>query len=163
SRVRVLALKKAEQGEEIIVRLVEIDGKAASDVHLTFAAPLASAREMNAQEMPLGAAKTTNGELVTSFTPYQLHTFALKLAAPIKTVSASQSRPLALAYDASVATFTGKPSEGCFDCFLDEPTASQGKALPAEMLPASIEYAGIHFTLAAPGKPNAVSAHGQAI
>jgi alpha-mannosidase len=159
----VLALKKAEQGQELIVRLVETDGKAAADVHLTFAAPLVSAREVNGQEMPLGPAKTANGQLVTSFSPYQVRTFALKLVAPAKTVPAPQSRPLPLKYDASVATFTGKPSEGCFDCFLDEPTAPQGRALPAEMLPASIEYAGIHFNLAAPGKPNAMSAHGQAI
>src|SRR5205807_6210464 len=39
SRVRVLALKKAEQGSEMVVRLVELDGKAAPDVHLSFAAP----------------------------------------------------------------------------------------------------------------------------
>src|SRR5260370_1583364 len=31
------------------------------------------------------------------------------------------------------------------------------------MLPASIESAGVHFKFAAPGKPNAGSAHGQAI
>jgi alpha-mannosidase len=163
SRVRVLALKKAEQGEETIVRLVELDGKAASDVHLAFAGPLIGAREVNGQEMPLGPAKTANGELVTSFSPYQLHTFSLKLAAPARKVTAPESRPLALAYDASVATSAGKPAEGCFDCFLDEPTAPQGRALPAEMLPTSIEYAGIHFKLAAPGKLNAMSAHGQAV
>jgi alpha-mannosidase len=163
SRLRVSALKKAEQGEEMIVRLVEIDGKPAPNIRLTFSAPLVSAREVNGQEMPLGPAKIMNRELVTSFAPYQLRTFALKLAAPAKKVTAPESRPLTLAYDASVATFAGKPSEGCFDCFLDEPTAPQGRALPAEMLPASIEYAGIHFKLAAPGRPNAMSAHGQVI
>ncbi len=163
SRVRVLALKKAEQSGEVIVRLVEVDGKAAPDVHLKFAAPVASAREVNGQEMPVGIATTTHGELVASFTPYQLHTFALKLAPAAKTVAAPQSLPLTLAYDTSVASFEAKPSDGCFDCVLDEPTAPQGKALPAEMLPASLEYSGVRFHLAAPGKPNAISAKGQTI
>jgi alpha-mannosidase len=163
TRVRVLALKKAEQSDEIVVRLVEIDGNPASDVHLKFAAPVVSAREVNGQEAPLGPAKTVGGELVTAFTPFQLHTFALKLAPAQKPVTALKSQAMTLAYDTSVATFEDKPSQGCFDCLLDEPTAPQGKALPAEMLPPAIEYAGIRFSLAAPGKPNAASAHGQTI
>jgi len=36
SRVRVLALKKAELSDEAIVRLVELDGKAAPDVQIAF-------------------------------------------------------------------------------------------------------------------------------
>ena len=39
SRVRVLALKKAEESDEVIVRLVEVDGKRASDVRVTFGLP----------------------------------------------------------------------------------------------------------------------------
>src|SRR2546425_1115210 len=85
SRVRVLALKKAEESDEVIVRLVEIDGKAAQSVRVTFAAPVAAAREVNGQEMPLGAATVAKGELVTSSGPYQLRTFAVKLVpAPAK-------------------------------------------------------------------------------
>ena len=37
-RIRVLALKKAEQGDEIIVRLVELDGKPHPDVRVQFPA-----------------------------------------------------------------------------------------------------------------------------
>jgi alpha-mannosidase len=39
-RVRVLALKKAELTDEVIVRLVETDGVAADNVHLTFMSPV---------------------------------------------------------------------------------------------------------------------------
>jgi len=163
SRVRVLALKKAEEGNDVIVRLVEVDGKTAPDVHLAFAAPVITAREVDGQEMPSGAARTANGELVTSFTPYQLHTFALKLAPATQKVAGPKSQPLALAYDASVATLEDRPSQGCFDCFGDEPTSTQGKALPAEMLPAQLEFGGIQFQLGPTGKRNAVSARGQTI
>ena len=40
SRIRVLALKKAEDSDEIIVRMVELDGKAEPDVRVSFAAPV---------------------------------------------------------------------------------------------------------------------------
>src|SRR5262249_7740381 len=74
SRIRVLAVKKAERTDEMIVRLVEIDGKEAQNVHLTFAAPVIAAREVDGQEQPAGPATIKAGEVVTSFTPFQLHT-----------------------------------------------------------------------------------------
>ena len=52
SRIRVLALKKAEDSDEIILRMVELDGKPAQDVRVSFAGPVAAAREVNAQEQP---------------------------------------------------------------------------------------------------------------
>jgi alpha-mannosidase len=163
--VRVLALKKAEHSDEIILRVVEMSGARESNVHITFASPVAAIREVNAQELPLGKPGVAQHQLVTSFSPYELHTFALKLSPSGQKLSPPQSQPLQLDYDVSVATLEGKPAEGCFDCQLSDPTAPQGKALPAEMLPASIDYAGVRFNLAsaASAKPNAVSAHGQAI
>jgi len=80
SRVRVLALKKAEESDEVIVRLVELDGKNADDVRLKFAAPVLAAREVNGQELPLGKATVTNGEIVTTLKPFQLRTFAVSLS-----------------------------------------------------------------------------------
>src|SRR5262249_36173508 len=102
--------------------------------------------------------------LVTSFTAYQPRTFALKLAPPASKLPEPVSQPVELTYDASVATFDGKPAEGCFDCNSNVQDAPQGEALPAEMLPSDIAYAGIHFHLAPGGKgPNAVTARGQTI
>src|SRR5262249_48316502 len=70
-RLRVLALKKAERSQEIIVRLVEMDGQKQPDVQIKFAAPVVAAREVDGQEMPLGEAKVSQGALVASFEPYQ--------------------------------------------------------------------------------------------
>lgn len=164
-RVRVLALKKAEQSDEIVLRVVEIDGKPAQDVHIAFASPIVSARVVNAQEQPIGSASVTNGELVTSLGPNEPRTFVLKLAPAPTKVIAPRSQPVPLSYDASVAAREGHPAEGCFDCSLERPTAPQGKALPAEMLPGRIDYAGIRFDLASAtsGEPNAMTAHGQTI
>lgn len=165
SRIRVLALKRAERTDEIIVRLVEVDGKEAPNVHLAFAAPAIAAREVDGQEQPVGPTTVKAGEVVTSFTPFQLHTFALRLAPPARRVPAPQAQQVALNYDSSVATREGRPADGCFDCSLERPTAPQGKALPAEMLPRVIDYAGIRFNLApaGTGEPDAVTPHGQTI
>ncbi|HEV2992551.1 MAG TPA: glycoside hydrolase family 38 C-terminal domain-containing protein [Candidatus Angelobacter sp.] len=160
SRVRVLATKKAEQSDEIVVRVVELDGKPAQDVHITFAAPIMSAREINAQELPIeggGKAALAKGSLTTNLGAYQPRTFAVKLAAPQKKMAAPRSQPVSLSYDLAAASTDGSKSSGGFD--------AQGNALPAEMLPRDVAYAGIHFQLAPAqdGKPNAVAAKGQTI
>ncbi len=164
-RVRLMALKKAETGDEAIVRLVEMDGKSAPNVRISFAPPIVAAREVNGQEQPVGPATVKDGSLVASFSPYQLHTFAVKLAPPKTHVAPPVSRPVTLKYDASVVTDDGKPAEGCFDCNPNNQNASQGKALAAEMLPTSVDYSGIQFHLspAGGGKLDAMTARGQTI
>jgi alpha-mannosidase len=158
SRIRVLALKKAEDSDEIILRMVELDGKAAPDVRVSFAAPVVAAREVNAQEQPLGPSTIRDGALATSFTPYQPRTFALRLASSSTKLTSVQSQPVTLAYDLAVATNDDtKTAGGGFD--------DRGNALPAEMLPARIAYHGVEFNLAPAktGSPNAVVAKGQTI
>jgi alpha-mannosidase len=163
-RIRVLATKKAENSDEWIVRLVEIDGKRADDVRVSFAGPISSAREVNGQEQPLASATVTKGELVTAFTPYQVRSFAVKLAASTANLTTTQSQPVNLDYDLSVASRDGRPADGSFDVWPNNQNASQGKALPAELLPQEISYAGVRFRLAAgAGKPNAVVPRGQTI
>jgi alpha-mannosidase len=87
------------------------------------------------------------------------------LAVASSKAAATQSRPVTLAYDASVTTPDGKPAEGGFDVDLNAPSASQGQALPADMLPHDVDYGGIHFILApaGTGKPDAMTARGQTI
>ncbi len=63
SRIRVMALKKAEQGDEVILRLVELDGKPQPNVRVSFSAPISNAREVNGQEQPLGPATLSDGVL----------------------------------------------------------------------------------------------------
>jgi alpha-mannosidase len=165
SRVRLMALKKAEASDEVIVRLVEMSGKDEPDVRISFASPVVEAREVNGQEQPVGPATVEGGALVASFRAYQPRTFAVKLAPPRARLAPPVSLPVTLRYDASVATDDGKPAEGCFDCNFNHQNAPQGKALAAEMLPASLDYAGIHFRLAPAGggRLDAVTARGQTI
>jgi alpha-mannosidase len=139
-RIRLLALKKAEQSDEIIVRVVELDGKPQTNVKVSFAAPIASAREVNGQEQPVGAATVSGGALVASFTAYQPRTFAVKLAAARARVAGVRSTPVSLKYDLAVASNDGAHSADGFD--------GKGNALPAEMLPAQITFNDVEFRLA---------------
>ncbi|HEY4763788.1 MAG TPA: glycoside hydrolase family 38 C-terminal domain-containing protein [Candidatus Sulfotelmatobacter sp.] len=157
SRIRVLALKKAEHGDEVIVRLVELDGEPQRDVGISFDSPISAAREVNGQEQPVGAATVNGGSLVTSFTAYQPRTFALRLAAPHTAIAPVHSVPVTLHYDLATASDDGTKSESGFD--------GKGNALPAEMLPSRITFNDVQFQLA-PAKthvPNAVVAKGQTL
>lgn len=156
-RIRVMALKKAEMSDEVVLRMVELDGKPAQDVHVRFAGPITAAREVNGQELPVGAATVQSGALVASFTAYQPRTFALKLGAAPAKVASVASKPVALHYDLAAASNDDTKTEGGFD--------SKGNAMPAEMLPASLSFDGVDFQLApaGTGKANAVVAKGQKI
>ncbi|MGB2620806.1 MAG: glycoside hydrolase family 38 C-terminal domain-containing protein [Candidatus Acidiferrum sp.] len=157
NRVRVLALKKAEQSDEIIVRVVEMSGSPQKNVRLSFAAPIIAAREVTGQEMALGDATVSDGQLVTELSPYQLRSFAIKMGAAPDRVAPLEAQPVTLSFDRAVASTDGSKSIGGFD--------SEGRALPAEMLPSEIAYAGFHFELAPAetGKPDALVPRGQSI
>jgi alpha-mannosidase len=155
--VRVLALKKAETSDEVVVRLVEMNGNPAPQVHVKFAGPIVDAREVNGQELPVGPASIVDGALETSFNGYQPRTFALHLgAAPVQLTDVA-SQPVELKYDLAAASEDDTKSTGGFD--------QQGDALPAEMLPTELKVNGVGFHLAPGGanKPDAVVAKGQVI
>jgi alpha-mannosidase len=160
SRIRVLALKKAEADDEIILRMVELDGHPAQDVSVSFAGPIVAAREVNAQELQeqQEPANLSGGALVTSFTAYQPRTYALRLGPPTAKLAPIRSRNVALKYDLAAASNddTRTPGGG-FD--------GKGNAMPAEMLPAQIAYHGVEFQLAPAktGMADAVVARGQTI
>jgi alpha-mannosidase len=154
---RVLAVKGAEDGDEVIVRVVELDGRGVPALRISLAGPIASAREVNGQELPVGRATVSEGALVTSLTPYQIRSFALTLGAGPGSVAPATTQPVTLAYDRSVASVDGAGGATGFD--------DAGRSLPAEMLPGEIAFGGVRFRLAPAvnGEPNAVTAHGQSV
>ncbi|HUY80758.1 MAG TPA: glycoside hydrolase family 38 C-terminal domain-containing protein [Acidobacteriaceae bacterium] len=156
-RIRIMALKRAENSNEFVIRMVELDGKPEQNVRVAFASPITSAREVNGQEQPLGPAVVKNGDLVTSFTAYQPRTFAVRLQPATARVAPVKSEPVALHYDLAAASNTGSKITGGFD--------GKGNALPAEMLPSTVAFHGVDFHLAPArtGAMDAVVANGQTI
>jgi alpha-mannosidase len=116
-----------------------------------FAGLISAARVVIGQEQPVGPATLMDGALVTSFTAYQLRTFALKLAPASAHVDPVRSAPVMLQYDLTVAGNDGAPVTSGFD--------GKGHALPAEMLPSHLTFNGVEFQLG----PKAVVAKGQTI
>ena len=155
--VRMLALKRAEESDEVVVRLVEMHGRPAENVHVKFAGPVMAAREVNGQELPLGPATVDSGELVTSFKAYEPRTFALKLGAAPAQAAPVESKAVGLKYDVAASSNDDTKTVGGFD--------DKGDALPAEMLPGEIDFHGVKFQLApsGTGKMDAVAAKGQKI
>ena len=117
--------------------------------------PVIAAREVNSQEQPVGEAKIVKGELATSLGRFQPRTFAVKLAPRGAKALQPTTMEIRLPYDLAGADRDGERMKAGFD--------GEGYALPAEMLPRELSYAGIVFHLAPPDKANAVVARGQKI
>jgi len=155
--VRVLALKKAELSNDVVLRLVELHGQSVDHVHVRFAGPIASASEANGQEQPSGAADVKDGVLETSFRAYQPRTFLLRLRASQEHAQQIASQPVALDYNLAAASADDTHSNGGFD--------AAGDALPAEMLPRQLAFNGVTFQLAPGGadSKDAVVPHGETV
>jgi len=171
-RIRILALKKAELSDEIILRLEELDGKPQPDVRVHFAGFIGSVqnvREVDAQERPLDRRPDDThqvnlddiGGFGTGFRPYEPRTFAIKIGhmavAGPPSVPPVLSKPLTIPYDLAVSSNDDTTTTAGMD--------AQHNSLPAEMLPAQLTYSGVDFTLAPPGtgKPDALVPKGQTI
>ena len=157
-RIQIMALKKAEGSNETILRMVEMDGRPQEHVVVKFAGAIQEAREVNGQEQPISGTPTvSNGALVTNFTGYQPRTFALKIASAAAKAAPDNEKAVPLAYDLAVSSNDDTKTVGGFD--------GKGNAIPAEMLPASIDFGPVTFQLApaGTGKLNAVAAKGQTI
>jgi alpha-mannosidase len=156
-QVMLQAIKKAEDSDEVVIRLKELTGKPAENVRLEMASQIESAREVTGQEKDLAAAKTDIGALVTNLGPYRLRAFALKLAhAPTKS-SPPLVHSIPLTYDTDAMSFPSNTADGAYD--------SEGRTYPADQILPKIISDGIDFTMGptADTRKNAVTCRGQSI
>jgi len=155
--VVVSAVKKAEAGDDLIVRVVEAKGKAAKNVQLSFAAPVLSAKEVTGQEQDPAPAVVRDGKLVFDITPFHLRTFAIQLKPAEPKLTLPRSAAVDLPYNVDVISYDPHKADGDFD--------GRGRSFPAEMLPDVIAGENIAFKVGpkADGANNAVSCQGQTI
>ena len=156
SHVAIQALKKAEDGKELIVRLRELDGVTATGVKVKFASPVLTAREVTGQELPLGSATVRDGALIADVPAFSLKAYAVGLKRVGGAASSTTSKPIALPFNADVASTDANPGNGEF---------AHGHALSAEQLPKTLAVDDITFNLGSTkdGAKNAVAAKGQTI
>lgn len=156
-QVSVAALKKAEDSNDLVVRMFELSGQAAKDVQVTFPSAVTDIHEVNGQEQPMAASDirpAVNGFTV-DMAPYHPRAFAVRLGT--KAERFALAKTVKLPFDTDVTSTEGGMSDGAF--------TRDGKSLPAELLPKNFASGGVPFQLGTlQGKAlNAVSCHGQTI
>jgi len=149
SAVIVRAIKKAEKSDEIIIRLNEGANSNIENYTLTLGNGIESAKEMFASEEYIKDATVIDGKLVTSFKPYEIKTFALKLKEPNVKGTSVTSTPVSLNFNKNIITKQGEKGEFEF-------------TLPYEITPDSFTIGGAEFTINKNGN-NALACEGQKI
>lgn len=150
NNVIIRALKKAEESNEIVVRLNEGAGKPVEKFTLTLGEEVESAREIYASEEPLGDAVVEDGKLVTSFAPYQIRSFALTLKKSGVKAQKSVSKPAQIDFDKNIITSNGGQA-GDFEM-----------NIPRELIPDVITANGVNFEISKTDK-NACVMKGQTV
>ncbi|MFR8835302.1 glycoside hydrolase family 38 C-terminal domain-containing protein [Bacteroides nordii] len=142
AKVAVKALKKAEDSDEMIVRLYELTGNTQNDVELSFPTAIVSAREVNGIEEEIGGATYADNKLSFNIGRFQPKTFAVKLASPEsdKEAAAPVSYPVTLRYNRDIMSYDDKKNNMSSD-------ADIRYAYPAEQLSDKLMSDGIAFQL----------------
>lgn len=73
------AMKKAENSDEIVIRVGEGEKKAQKNVEFSLCLPIESAREIYASEEHINDIEVQNGKLIFDLKPYEIRSFALKI------------------------------------------------------------------------------------
>ena len=153
--LKIGALKKAERGDEYVVRVYELSGKGATG-RIEFPVPILSAQEVDGVEESKGAASFSGNALMVDSKPFQLRTFKLKLAGPKKTIPAPQYSTVELPYNTVAISSDAFSAFGHMDGIPGE-----WRSYAAEILPNDLVFAGIPFRLAKADLDNAVRCAGQ--
>lgn len=185
-QVAAVALKKAEDSDEIIVRLQERYGLPARAT-IRFAGRILGAREVNGAEEPIApialpagrgnAAPQPAASLSIDLKPYQPRAIAVRLTTPVAGASADlvpQGRgnlpappalvapqraeaPLALPFNLDGISSDARRDDGDFD--------GRRRTLAAELLPQKLTLNGVNFDLGshAPGANNVLIPAGERI
>ena len=130
------AVKKAENSDEIIIRIGESEKKAQKDVTFSLNTEILSAREIFASEEHISDVKLTDGKLVFGLKPYEVKSFALT----VKKAEAEAKTKFNIDIIGNINAFStnAKPSG-------DLPVIN--KTIPVEITPESIISNGVKFQL----------------
>jgi alpha-mannosidase len=154
--VAVRAIKLAEEGDQVIVRLQELKGTGQKSVKLDVAAGVSNAVEVSGLEKSLHPLAVPLGALALDFKPYQIRSLALTLKSPA-TLPPPVSTPVELPYNLDAFGFRNEKPGGNVD--------DTGSTIPAEMIGDTVVAEGVTFHLGPreTGLRNAVACEGQVI
>ena len=157
SRVAVRAMKQAESGHRTVIRLQETSGSHHAEVRLGVPTEVLDAVEVNGLEEPLGPVQLRAGRVSTEIAPFQPKALALDIASSGNRLESPTCQPIPLPWNLAATSSQNQPSSEGMD--------GHGHAIPAELFPSVIHFAGVEFRLgpAAGGSPNALICQGQTI
>jgi len=155
SQVAVKTLKKAQNGDNYILRLYETQGKAAKDVTIEFPSKIVSATEMNGVEEEIGRATVNGNKLVFSTTAFSPKTFAIQLKGSDLNSQAIHNTPVELEFSDNAFTYDAFNETGNFD--------KEGCSYAAELIGKEVISQGIPFAIAAPEVNNVLKCSGNII
>lgn len=151
--VIIRAIKKANEGEAVIVRFNEGSGEAKKGVRFSIGDGIEIATEVYASEEKIGPATVTKGELVFDIGIYEPKTFALTLKKTSLKTKPVVLQQLELPYNVTAIT----PQES-----METSELPQSFSIPREIIPDEIVSGGIPFTIGKDDK-NAMLCRGQKI
>ena len=143
----IRAMKKAEESDEIIVRLGEGTKKNVEGFTLTLGDGIESAREVYASEEHISEARVVDGKLVTDFKPYEIKSFALTLKNSAVKGEKAISTPVDFKPNKQLVTKQGKLGDFKY-------------TIPYEITPDSSTVGGVDFEIKKDDK-NAIVCKGQ--
>lgn len=158
-QIAIRAVKMAEDGQAVIVRLQELAGTESAPVTLSFGRGIECGWEVDGQERRIEPAVVLRDKLcLGAFPRYALRSFAL-VPNKVRAAEAVASRSCALdtLFNVDVISTDGNRRDGDF---------SGGLTLPAEQLPARLISGGVDFELGSgmtAGMRNAIACRGQAV
>ena len=153
-QVAVRAFKKAEDSDEIVLRVQELYGKPAQ-TRIKLIAPIQAVREINAAEEAVGPFTSSNGELAIDLKPYQPLTLALRLQPRSPSVSERAAAPITLPFNLDGVSTDANRADGNFD--------GKGQTLAGELLPSELMLDSVSFKFgsSSPGVMNMLVPKGQ--
>ncbi|MBR2856344.1 MAG: alpha-mannosidase [Bacteroidales bacterium] len=152
--IRVKALKKAQDGEGIVVRTYELSGNAASG-KITFPANILSAVEVNGIEETIGEASFSGNTLNVEVAGFEPKSYRVQLAAPSNPIKPAEYENLALPYNEKAITSDAFSSFGHMD--------DAWHSYAGELVPEKLDFNGVTFQLGKADYWNALTCKGQVL
>jgi alpha-mannosidase len=137
-QVAVRAVKLAEDNDQIIVRLQELNGTPVRQVKLTSAAGFKKVATINGIERDPQPFKFSRDSVTLDFKPYQLRSLAISLPSPVK-LAAAAAQPVKLPFNLDAFSSNEHKQDGAFD--------NDGATYPADMIGDTLVADGIKFEI----------------
>ncbi len=149
-KVRVSALKKAEDSNRIVIRLVEYTGTSEENVTVEFPHKIVEAFEVRGDEKEIGSVSAEGKKLCINMAANEIRSFAITFEkADLKANQQS------LELDFNAVAVTSNDSRGLS-------TLKGGVSIPKELVPEKVLSSGVNYSLPA-GEKNGLICKGQTI